>query len=679
NMLWSRDLSYPIVSVFDVYRRDDFTIALSRQEPPRSLNYGRVGEMLRLMNRQNGLTTAYVGVHEGSLYAMSTKNYPLVQLSQWASMYTGRKPADRNLMIEGRMDIAPHESCCQGCEYHTDCIIGQHLIQHQVIEAPQVLSPGDYPPNMQIYQEPKSGFFHDGFGKFWKSYILVSAVIVYVYKDRMVTFYEVKVLPKWKQIQKKRAKVKKTKARIAAAIQAERENIKRTRELKASPKSEKKSKRKQQQEDDNESDQETKTVKHETSDQETQKENEAKKAAEIKVVKTTSTGLDLENFKQSQSRVLEISENVLGYGSHGTVVYKGEFDGREVAVKRLLVDFYDVALKEVKLLQESDDHPNVVRYFYKEESDRFLYIALELCYGSLNDYMERSLSTDDMMLCDTMNPANILSQMTSGIQYLHSLNIVHRDIKPHNILLAPTKHRVRGSPIVRILISDFGLCKKLDGEQSSFNYTAASPAGTSGWRAPELLAGALATSLSDSSQSSSDPTLLMTGRRVKATRAIDVFSAGCVFYYVLSGGDHPFGNRFGRENNILNNDYDLNKLDSMGEDGVEAKDLVARMISTDPKSRPRADAILSHPFFWTTSKRLAFLQDASDRFEIEEREPPSALLLELESEANKVIGGDWYRRIDRIVANDLGKFRKYDGKRVRDLLRALRNKRVIHN
>lgn len=68
------------------------------------------------------------------------------------------------------------------------------------------------------------------------------------------------------------------------------------------------------------------------------------------------------------------------------------------------------------------------------------------------------------------------------------------------------------------------------------------------------------------------------------------------------------------------------------------------------------------------------MQDASDRFEIEERDPPSPLLQTLESDASTVIGVDWYKRIDRVVANDLGKFRKYDGKRVRDLLRALRNK-----
>lgn len=65
------------------------------------------------------------------------------------------------------------------------------------------------------------------------------------------------------------------------------------------------------------------------------------------------------------TRYISSNDTSVGYGSHGTVVYKGEFDGRAVAVKRLLIDFYDVAYHEVKLLQESDDHPNVVRYFYK--------------------------------------------------------------------------------------------------------------------------------------------------------------------------------------------------------------------------------------------------------------------------------------------------------------------------
>lgn len=285
-----------------------------------------------------------------------------------------------------------------------------------------------------------------------------------------------------------------------------------------------------------------------------------------------------------------------------------------MAVKRLLIDFYDIAVQEVKLLQESDDHPNVVRYFYKEETDRFLYIALELCIGSLHDCIERSLNQrSDMQLYDLMDPTQVLYQITSGIQHLHSLKIVHRDLKPQNILVAPSKNPImpasssihsdmsnnskgKGHSPLRILISDFGLCKKLDGEQSSFHYTAASPAGTSGWRAPELLAGALAatsfslitstssSSLSDQHSSLSNSQLTQDGR-IKATRSIDIFSAGCIFYYVLSNGDHPFGNRFGRENNILDGKFDISALESMGEDGMEAYDLIESMIDMNPRAR----------------------------------------------------------------------------------------------
>ena len=68
------------------------------------------------------------------------------------------------------------------------------------------------------------------------------------------------------------------------------------------------------------------------------------------------------------------------------------------------------------------------------------------------------------------------------------------------------------------------------------------------------------------------------------------------------------------------------------------------------------------------------MQDASDRFEIEQRDPPSPVLQRLETNVETIIGHDWYRKIDRVVVNDLRKFRKYDGKRMRDLLRVLRNK-----
>lgn len=81
-----------------------------------------------------------------------------------------------------------------------------------------------------------------------------------------------------------------------------------------------------------------------------------------------------------------------------------------------------------------------------------------------------------------------------------------------------------------------------------------------------------------------------------------------------------------------------------------------------------------HPYFWDGGRRLNFLQDASDRFEIMCRDPKDPNLLALEKDAASVVGNDWHTRLDRIFIENLGKYRKYNGKSLQDLLRALRNK-----
>jgi serine/threonine-protein kinase/endoribonuclease IRE1 len=56
---------------------------------------------------------------------------------------------------------------------------------------------------------------------------------------------------------------------------------------------------------------------------------------------------------------LEVNEaEQLGTGSNGTIVFAGKWDGRNVAVKRMLVQFNEIASQETRLLRESDDHPN---------------------------------------------------------------------------------------------------------------------------------------------------------------------------------------------------------------------------------------------------------------------------------------------------------------------------------
>ncbi|KAL7748746.1 bifunctional endoribonuclease/protein kinase ire1 [Sorochytrium milnesiophthora] len=397
---------------------------------------------------------------------------------------------------------------------------------------------------------------------------------------------------------------------------------------------------------------------------------------------------------------LVLSDTVLGYGSHGTVVYKGVFEEREVAVKRLLLDFFDVAQHETNLLLESDDHYNVVRYYCKEQCDRFLYIALELCDCSLADVIEPVSHSPPIAaeMTKGLVAKKILYQILTGLHHLHQLKIVHRDLKPHNILLIRNKRRTWHPAGARVLISDFGLCKKLELDQSSFGHTVTHQGGTFGWRAPELLTHPTAptsfsshssqdcvlvynqlspspssTAHSTGSEANTSSSLVKSGRRI--TKAIDIFSLGCLFYYVLTGGDHPFGDRYSREINILRNQYSLDRLDILGDDSDIARDMISRMIHPDPALRPSTDALISSPFFWPPSRRLNFLQDVSDRFEVESRDPPSPLMQRLEHNAIDVVEGDWTRKIDRVLANNLGKYRKYDGQSVQNLLRALRNKK----
>lgn len=381
---------------------------------------------------------------------------------------------------------------------------------------------------------------------------------------------------------------------------------------------------------------------------------------------------------------LVISDKILGYGSHGTVVYEGTFENRPVAVKRMLLDFYDIANHEVGLLQESDDHPNVIRYFCSQssESEKFLYIALELCRCSLEDVVDKRKFAVQFPLVDMSTVSNVLYQLVGGLHYLHSLKIVHRDLKPQNILVAEAKKvktkNASLKPDIRLLISDFGLCKKLDADQSSFRATSNHAAlGTTGWRAPELL---LHGNLLEISPNTVDSSAVDVGDssatpEMRLTKAIDIFSLGCVFYYVMTGGGHPFGDRYMREANIITGDYDLSRLQKVDRQNfAELSHLISRMIERDPGLRLDTASIMMHPYFWSTAKKLEFLLKVSDRFEIERRDPPSDLLLTLELAAVRVHGGNWHKRFDTEFMDNLGKYRKYFPDKLMDLLRALRNK-----
>ena len=94
-----------------------------------------------------------------------------------------------------------------------------------------------------------------------------------------------------------------------------------------------------------------------------------------------------------------------------------------------------------------------------------------------------------------------------------------------------------------------------------------------------------------SNNSSSDPS------KFKATTAIDVFPLGCVFYYLLTRGSHPFGSGAYRNINILEGKHNLSEL---GRKHI-VKGLIREMIHHSPKQRPQLQEILTRPIFNVTT------------------------------------------------------------------------------
>jgi len=397
----------------------------------------------------------------------------------------------------------------------------------------------------------------------------------------------------------------------------------------------------------------------------------------------------------------------LGRGSNGTEVFPGTYHGRDVAVKRLIRSVNSLAAKEIKHLLSNDDNPHVIKYFGKAESENFTYIALELFTTSLDKFIEYPADYPELVtMAEGFNVKDCLIQITKGLQHLHNLKLVHRDIKPQNVLVKAGNNRRPEKPLeLRFVISDFGLCKPLeDGPESTFaptaNHTAA---GTTGWRAPELLVNARAAvaapqACSSTSKSSTlhsnDGTVIDIPSGRRATKAIDIFSLGCVFYYIMTQGLHPFdvgGTSLGRDLNIKENRFTTTGL-RLHSYSFEADDLVMQMLHHNPRQRPDTTTILRHPYFWDAALKLDFLCEVSDNYEavknsVSNIHDPNAPRTAAEEDAleelaalealapNVISGRDFLKALPRSFINEMGKQRKYSGHKVIDLLRVIRNKK----
>ncbi|MFS8020937.1 putative protein kinase IRE1 family [Helianthus anomalus] len=352
-------------------------------------------------------------------------------------------------------------------------------------------------------------------------------------------------------------------------------------------------------------------------------------------------GLDLVGEGISIGKLF-VSSQKIALGSNGTVVFKGSYDGRMVAVKRLVQTHHEIMSQENKILQAADQHPNIVRWYDTTYDGGFIYLSLEPCDCSLYDLIQNKMYLESFRLKSNGYPSRILLKLMrdicAGLVHLHKLEIIHRDLKPHNVLI------VRGErPCVKL--ADMGISKFLANGATSLG-PRDTVSGTSGWRPREQI---------------------LQGER--QTRAMDMFSLGCVLFFCMSGGKHPFGMPYERDVNVINNNI-VNL--SLVEHIHEAWDLCSRLLNREPKLRPEASEVLLHPLFWKSEKRVSFLRDASDRLESEDR-TGSIVLVSLENEGSVAFHGMGDVKMDPVFINEMTKKRKYRYNKVQDLLRIMRN------
>jgi len=197
-------------------------------------------------------------------------------------------------------------------------------------------------------------------------------------------------------------------------------------------------------------------------------------------------------------------EKELGKGAMG-VVYLGKDPkiGRVVAIKTMALsqEFDEDELVDVKerFFREAEtagrlSHPNIVTIFDAGEEHDLAFIAMEFLKGKdLLPYCK----PDNLLPLNTV--LSIVQRVAEALNYAHSLHVVHRDVKPANIMYEPESDAVK--------VTDFGIARITDSSKTKTGMVL----GTPSYMSPEQLAG----------------------RKIEGQS--DLFSLGVTFYQLLTG------------------------------------------------------------------------------------------------------------------------------------------------
>eukprot|EP00759_Apiculatamorpha_spiralis_P058169 PhF_6_TR909/c2_g2_i1/m.1494 len=288
----------------------------------------------------------------------------------------------------------------------------------------------------------------------------------------------------------------------------------------------------------------------------------------------------MQHFKQlfSEHRTGQWTKlQSLGKGSFGEVfLANNELTGGKMAVKMLSLDTTSPQ-RTADLINEIDilwtmEHPNIIHYFYCERGEDTVNIFMEYCPdGTLHDQLMKSSPA----LIPHRQMARYLKSILSAVVYIHSLSIVHRDIKAANILFS--------NGVLKL--ADFGVSTKLkDGKASGAS-------GTLRYMAPEVF------------------------NEVEYTEACDIWSVGCVLLEMVTGGEQPFskvcpGNKYQFMTYITecgSNTLDDGSLNhGLTDLHPDVSSFLTSCLQVDPALRSTASTLLSHPLITKLNTELVY-------------------------------------------------------------------------
>ena len=200
-------------------------------------------------------------------------------------------------------------------------------------------------------------------------------------------------------------------------------------------------------------------------------------------------------------------EDQIGRGGMG-VVFRARHmaSGKAVALKLMAPDLADNLSFRERFIREAEagpqlGHPNIVSVFESGEADGELFIAMELVEGI--DLKELILQEGRL---DPNRALSIFRQAADALDAAHEAGMVHRDVKPQNILVIP-RETPEGKD--RVYLTDFGLVRPVTSETSASR--TGQVFGSVAYMAPELIEG------------------------IPADGRADVYALGCVLYECLTG------------------------------------------------------------------------------------------------------------------------------------------------